>query len=420
MLNEYWFPLRPHAEQSALWRSSARFRAVIAGRGSGKTELARRFIVRNLPIRKKHPDPKYFYALPTFMQAKRVAWQRIKNLVPKHWLASPPSESELVIRTIFGSELYVVGMDKPQRIEGTQWDGGILDESSDQKPKIFDLTVRPALVERTGWCWRIGVPKRHGIGAADFYAFADRDDVEFFTWTSESILTPEEIADAQHTLSKDDYDEQFLAQRIKQRGLCFHAYDDMLNVRETVYDSTRPLIVGSDFNVDPMSWVIAQDNKQHNELYVHDELFIRNTNTQATLDALHSRFASHQGGWIFHGDATGAARKTSASKSDYLLIKGDERFKPKQVLYPRSNPYVVDRIASCNALMCNALNERRLFVHPRCKHLREDLVNRSWKPGLNEPADSGDIGHITDALGYIIYMRFPITLTTRKSEVISI
>ena len=47
-------------------------------------------------------------------------------------------------------------------------DGIVIDESCDQDPKLFDLSVSPALEHRKAFCRRIGVPKRAGHGAATF------------------------------------------------------------------------------------------------------------------------------------------------------------------------------------------------------------------------------------------------------------
>ena len=117
--------LRPHDQQKELWDSNARFKIVPAGRGSGKTELAKRMIVQALATPKEHPDPRYFYGAPTAKQAKRIAWNDIKRMTPKGWLASKDDirEGDMEIRTVFGSTLIIVGLDKPQRIEGVQWDG---------------------------------------------------------------------------------------------------------------------------------------------------------------------------------------------------------------------------------------------------------------------------------------------------------
>src|SRR3972149_4289987 len=186
LLPEAWRSLRYHEKQSALWRSRHRFIGVAAGRGSGKTEIARRKIVVSLAIKKLWPDPMYFYALPTYKQARRVAWRKILGLMPKDWIVEK-NETDMMIRTKFGSMLFVVGMDKPQRIEGDQWDGCIIDESSDQKPGSFALSILPALSHRKGWCWRIGVPKRVGIGASEFRKFCFEDADEYYTWSSEDI-----------------------------------------------------------------------------------------------------------------------------------------------------------------------------------------------------------------------------------------
>lgn len=284
-----WKPLRYHPIQTELWTCKRRFPLACAGRGSGKTELARRRVVRFLPVIKPWSDPMYFYALPTYAQAKRVAWEEIKKLIPQNWLAAEPSESKMMIKTIFGSTLYVLGLDKPQRIEGNQWDGGVVDECSDQRPGVFDKSIRPALSHRNGWCWRIGVPKRFGIGAAEFRINfhkaldpnADPDMISY-TWPSEDILPASEIESAKRNLSEDDYNEQYKASWVSVKGAVFHAFSKDHNVLDGEYRPTQTIIVGSDFNVDPMSWVLARVIP--NGLFIFDQIRKHNTNTIATLD----------------------------------------------------------------------------------------------------------------------------------------
>ena len=234
-----WEPLKHHDIQAQAWTTKARFALLAAGRGSGKTTLARRRCVRFLPVEKPWSDPKYFYGLPTRDQAKRVAWAQLQSLIPAPWIKRV-YESDLRIKTVFGSELFVVGLDKPQRIEGDQWDGGVVDEYADQRPGIFDRTIRPALTHRKGWFWGIGVPKRIGIGAVEFRErfgkWEKSDDPNFaaYTWSSEDILPPEECAQAREQLSADDYNEQFRGSFISLRGLVFHAFSSIFNVSSTL------------------------------------------------------------------------------------------------------------------------------------------------------------------------------------------
>lgn len=423
MLTDAWTPLRYHEAQSRAWRTTNRFVALACGRGSGKTELARRRVIRYLPVKKDWPDPLYFYALPTVSQAKRVAWDKLLQLIPPSWIAGNPHVSEMYIETIFGSKLYVVGMDKPERLEGVQWDGGIIDESSDVRPGAFNRSVVPALEHKNAWCWRIGVPKRYGIGAAEYKEFFDKGlsdpgaDTLSLSWPSEDILTPQQIKWAMENLDPADFDEQYRANWQSTGGTIFYNFEDA-NIDGSIgYMPNMPLVVGSDFNVDPMSWVVG--HRFNNELHIFDEIFLRNTNTPKTLDNLHERYGQHES-WEFYGDASGAARKTSAAKSDYLHIKGDERFKGASLYYPKKNPFIADRFAACNALFLSAAGKRRVKIHPRCVNLIKDLKYRAYKEGTREPDDHHDLGHMSDAFGYIVSRRFPLKINPHSKPNVSV
>jgi hypothetical protein len=321
----------------------------------------------------------------------------------------------------------VFGMDKPHRVEGDQYDGGVLDESSDQRPGSFDKSVRPALSWREGWCWRIGVPKRTGCGAQEFKKTCEKwaggEDTETFTWPSWDVMDPNEIASARDQLDPKDFNEQYGASWETVGGQVFYAFDSALNVGndETItYRRDLPLLVGCDFNVDPMAWVIAQAVGE--ELHVFDELFLRNTNTNASLAYLAKKYGEHAKEIRFYGDASGRARKTAASESDYVQIRNTRLFKgDTRVFFPMSNPHVCDRFAATNAMLLSASGKNRLRIHARCTNLLRDLEMRAFKQGSNEPDDHDDVGHITDAVGYLIYQLYPLRIAlTGAAPVVSL
>lgn len=420
-LTKAWTKLKYHAVQHALWHDPDPFKVVVAGRGSGKTEISRRFIVRMLPVIKPWEDPIYAYCLPTLPQAKRVAWEPLKKLVPAEWIKDI-SESDKVIETVFGSKLFLLGLDAPQRAEGVQWDGVIIDESSDVKPGTVDLSFLPALSHRNPFLWRIGVPKRYGIGGREFKKVYDEgllpgQEYKTYTWPSSDIIPPAALERARKVLTTEDFEEQYGAAWKAAGGAIYYAFSDEPggNVDGNItYNPDLPLIVGSDFNVNPMAWTLSQPVKVDGveELHTVDELFIRNTNTPKTLDHL-DEWAKKNGQpvkYAFIGDASARARKTSASSTDYLIIANDERFTPKKVLYPKANPPVTDRFASCNAMLCNAAGQRRAKIHPRCKYLIQDLKDSTYKEGTREPDKTGDVSHSTDGWGYVICRLYPIRL----------
>lgn len=428
MLTPYWKPYRYHALQSKLWRTTARFTVTVAGRGSGKTDMHRRKVVRLLPVRKSHGEGAiYCFCLPTYAQAKRLAWDKILELIPKDWIESA-NKSELCVKTIYGSTLYVVGMDKPARIEGMQVDGVVLDECSDQRPEAYTKTILPMLTHRRGWCARIGVPKRTGVGARAFKEAYDlgltpnEAGIESYTWPSSDILTPAELAAEIVQMSPKDAEEQFGGLWVDQEGQIFYAFKDKDvslggNLSNNcIYDQNEVIGVGSDFNVNPMAWILF--HYREGIMKVFDEIYIKNTNTAATLDELYRRHPIHKAGWHFFGDASAQNRHSSTSESDYVQIRNDGRFLKSRVSYPSANPALKDRFAATNALLCNALHIRRCFIHPKCTNLRSDLQARTYKEGTCElPPQEGEIGHISDALGYPIYRLAPMRAKTGMHKV---
>jgi hypothetical protein len=420
-----WTKLRPHAVQYRLWCCTSRFVGVPAGRRSGKTEIAKRRLVLALAQRKPWHDPRYFYGAPTRDQAKRIAWQDFLDLIPDDWIAGGKrgpgvSRGTLTIRTVFGSELHVVSLNRPQRLEGSAWDGGVLDEASDLRPDAFNLSIRPAISDRGGWIWRIGVPKRQGAGAAEYREFCQKcltgeyPDGRCFTWPSRDILPPEEVDHARQTLDPRDFREQYEASWETASGQIFHAFSLSCNVRPCPYRPQQAIVVGSDFNVDPMAWVLGHRFSDRLEWF--DEIFLHNSNTLQALNVLWQRYQDHGGGWEFYGDASASQRNTAAAASDYAQIANDERFRRcgRTMHYLRDNPRLEDRFSACNALLENAAGQRRMFIDPRCKNLLAELQQRSYRPGSRRPADSQQMGHITDALGYAVYYLFPIKLRQAK------
>ncbi len=422
-LPKTWKKYRYHPVQAALWeysQSKGRFAAIVAGRRSGKTDECRRICVAQLPIIKPWTNPLYFYVLPTFQQAKKVAWYPILDLIPKNWIPKNGiNRSELSITTIFGSKLYITGADKPERLEGVPADWVFIDESSDQRPGLYARTIVPMLAERDGKCYRLGVPKRNGIGRVEFRDFFNRgqqrlDGIASFHWKSADILTPEQIAEAKSQLDDTDFAEQFEASWQDIGSSVYYNFRNF-NIRDDVnYKPEHEIVVGCDFNVNPMCWSLSHfvDGK----LYTFDEIFLRDTNTPSALDFLYSKYRGHTAGWKFIGDATSKSRKTSSVRSDYLIIKNDSRFDTKKVLFPLKNPAVRDRYAAVNRAFKTADGTVRAYINVTCKRLINDLNTVSYQEGTTEieDYDGTDIGHMSDAYGYKVYRLMPIKLESES------
>ncbi|MBT3807652.1 MAG: hypothetical protein HOG03_24145, partial [Desulfobacula sp.] len=116
-----WYKLIDHDVQLALIRDNVRFKVIPAGRRSGKTCRFKRYVVKQAILNDGMP---YFAAAPTRDQAKRIFWDDLKLLSFSSLHERRPSETELTVYLNNGSSISVLGLDKPERIEGVFWAGG--------------------------------------------------------------------------------------------------------------------------------------------------------------------------------------------------------------------------------------------------------------------------------------------------------
>lgn len=434
-LPERWTPLRPHLEQSRYAHSTARFNVVPAGRRSGKTEILKRKVVR-AALRPPRIFPgRYFLGAPTYQQAKRIFWDDLKALVPRQFLAARPSESELFVEIRNGTRIYVIGMDKPARIEGSPWDGGGLDEYGNMKPEAWGSHVRPALADRNGWCDFTGVPEgRNHYYQLYLRALADKSgEWAAFTWKSADILPPTEIAAARLDLDPLVFAQEYEASFVTFEGRAYYNFSTEAHCAPLAYNPDAPLIVCLDFNISPGVAAIAQEQRLPRGgkvgTGVIGEVWIpAGSNTTRVCRKILQDWSSHRGPVHVYADATGGAGGSSAVEgSDLELVERHLRagFTGRPGFAERlsmrvgsSNPAERARVNAVNCRLLNGADEIHLMVDAqRAPHVVEDLDGVSLVVGGSGELDKDPkrfkfLTHISDALGYYIAERFPITTRT--------
>jgi hypothetical protein len=417
----------PKPEQVAFWKSTARYIACDCGRGSGKTEMSKHKMARAVCTKWGGDEKRLFlYGLPTHGQASAVAWNDFLNIIPGS-VISHISASGSYIETIFNNRLYIRGLHNSATAEGVQYTGVIFDEMSDMPPDLM-VSLLPAMGHKMRFCYCIGVPKRTGVGAAVYHELCDKwqelsktnPEYARFHWTSIGIMPPEKIEQAKQILDEKGFKEQYLASWETAAGMVYYSFNKSIHVTDnTPFDPNEPLIIGCDFNVNPMSWVVCQGKLNQNgmllgTLTVIDEIHVTDSNTPETLDILWSRYGGHKGGYIFFGDAAGRARNTATAVSDYVIIEDDRRYwapfsDRTACRFPYANPSVLDRVGSVNCLLKNAAGIVRVQINKKCTHLIKDLEWVSYCNGARD-IDKSDptLTHMSDALGYIIHQVAPI------------
>lgn len=429
VLTDRMYTLRFHPEQSRLWTHTARFRVVPAGRRSGKTELAKRFLVVKALEGTNFSDPRFFAAAPTRDQAKRIYWDDLKAMIPPEFIVKV-SESLLYIKLINNAEIWVIGMDKPQRIEGSPWDGGILDEYGNMKKGAWGENVRPSLSDRRGWCWLIGVPE----GRNHYYKTYKKANADTtgewatFHWISADILPEEEITAAKRDLDELTYKQEYEASFINFTGRAYYNFEEAVHVKRLLYSKIAPLGFCFDFNVAPGTASVVQEQPHPEGLRdsagnpiivsgVIGEVWIpRGSNTVRVCRRLIHDWGRHAGRIVCYGDATGGAKGSAKVKgSDWQLIKDTLRtnWPANRIGFkvPASNPRERDRVNAVNSRLTNVHGDHRLYVDPRCEHMIDDLdgvVLLEGGSGELDKSSDENLTHLSDGLGYYLWQEYPV------------
>jgi len=331
-----------------------------------------------------------------------------------------------VIRLVNAAEIHVIGMDKPERVEGSPWDGGVLDEYANMRQNAWMANVRPALSDRGGWCDFVGVPEGRNHFYELYRSAQERSGDEWatFHWVSADILPPEEVEAARRDLDPLTFQQEYEASFVNFLGQAYYCFNEQDHFDEVHYIPDVPLIFCFDFNVSPGVSVVCQE-QEHGDTperrgfrgtCVLDEVYIpRNSNTVAVCNRLIDKWADkHRGPVFVYGDATGGSRGTAQTEgSDWELV--EQVLRPHfdiRMRVPTYNPTERSRVNSVNSRFKSTSGDVRFKINPsKTPYLVRDLEGVRLLEGgsgeLDKRSDA-ELSHISDALGYYIVSEFPI------------
>jgi len=406
--------------QWTVFNNDSRFRILVAGRRFGKTYLALVELCRSAWAAGRL----VWYVAPTYKQAKRIAWKPLKQMTRPYW-ASKPNETDLRIELTTGGTICLRGADNYDSLRGDGLDFLILDEYASIAQQAWTEVLRPALADKQGRALFIGTPRGYDHLYDLYQAVQGQPHWTTFQFTTEQggNVPKAELESATHELDERTYRQEFQASfENLTSGIVYYAFDRAGNVRPVEYDRRLPLFWALDFNINPMCAVIGQ--RDNDWVYVLDEIVLSNSNTGAACEEFWERTTQ----WIarsylpiqveVYGDATGDARRSSASRTDWQLVREFlDRYRDRYRAafhVGSSNPAVRDRVNCVNAKLRNQAGDRRLLIDPRCKHLIQDFERVHWKTdpsgnAFNDIDKSDPVRtHTSDALGYMVAAQFPM------------
>lgn len=398
------------------WQKQARFRDAVCGRRFGKTYLGKAEMRRAARLAAQwgvSVEDEIWYAAPTFKQAKRVFWRRLKQAIPASWRAGKPNETECSITLKSGHIIRVVGLDSYDNLRGSGLFFVLIDEWADCPYEAWEEVLRPMLstckfvvngVQYVGGhSLRIGTPKGFNH-CYDSYLDGQGKEPDHMSWSYTTLdggnVPLEEIEAARRRMDPRTFRQEYLSSFESYQGVIYYCFDRRLNATTETIQLGEKLHIGMDFNVGKMAAVVLVER---NGLPLALDELMDVFDTPAMIEKIKTRFPGHQ--ICVYPDASGQNRKTdNASQSDLSLLRGAGF----TVVVDSTNPSVKDRINALNALLCNAYDQRRLLINiDKCPKLVLCLERQIYND-RGEPDKKADFDHGNDALGYYAAKRFPI------------
>lgn len=387
--------------QDAVANDTSRFRVVVAGRRFGKTHLS----IRELCWHARMPDKEVWYVAPTYKMARQIVWKKLKKkLQSLNWILKT-NETELSITLRNGSTISLKGADNYDSLRGVGLDFIVLDEFADIDPEAWYETLRPTLSDKQGRALFIGTPKGIGNWSYDIYQNSiDNTEWRSFQYTTldGGNVSPAEIESAKRDLDERTFRQEYMATFETFAGRIYYAFERAFNSKQFEHTQNLDVLyVGMDFNIDPMSAVVA--TRIGDTLHIIDEVRIFGSNTQEMCDELKQRFPKSRF-WVYP-DPAGNQRKTSAGGQTDITILRNAGFNVK---VPHNHTPVRDRINAVNSRLCDSTGVRHLFIDPKCKYTLEGLERQTYKEGSTQPDKDGGYDHMNDAIGYMVDYLFPV------------
>ena len=197
--------------QNEVWNSPARWKVVAAGRRTGKSRLAAYLLLYRALQAKKG---QVFYVAPTLGQARDIMWHTLLDV--GQGVISSSHINNLQVTTANGTIISLRSADRTDNLRGVSLAYCVLDEFASMSPDIWELILRPALVDIKGSGGLfIGTPQGRNHFHELYTMAMTTEDEEWagyhFTSYDNTLIDEKEINRAKQSMSSYAFRQEFMA-----------------------------------------------------------------------------------------------------------------------------------------------------------------------------------------------------------------
>ena len=384
--------------------SNKRFRVLVSGRRFGKTYLCITEMMKYASKVKQN----IWYVAPTFKMAREIVWSKLKEMLYAfNWIESINESNLSITIKKTGSKISLKGCENYDGLRGTGLNFLILDEFADIDEKAWTEVLRASISDTQGDVLMCGSPKGYGNWSYRMYLKGQGEDSEWdsfqFTTLQGGMVSADEIEQAKQDIDIRTFRQEFEGTFENYAGAVYYNFHPVESIVEKQIDWTKPLHIGMDFNVDPMSACVGQIEKD--KIYFVDEIVIYSSNTDEMVQEIRDRYGTKIPIFIYP-DPASKQRKTSAGGRTDLSILQNAGFKVK---VKNKHPAIRDRINAVNSKLKDSNGQRHIFVSQSCKTIVKGLQRQIYKENTNIPEKEEGFDHMNDAIGYMVDFLKPLT-----------
>ena len=255
--------------QKTVDSSEARYKVLVAGRRFGKTFLVRRTLAKWA----REPNRLIYAIYPTYRQGKQVLWSSLKNkMIDLKW-AKKINETDLSIQLVNGSTIAIRGADNYDALRGVKLQGAVFDEFSQVPFESWTSVILPAMADsKDSKAMFVGTPDGYNHFYDLFNKAKTEKDWEAFQFTTADggFVDPIEIENARSYMDEKTWEQEFFAKFVNYTGIVSTITDANI-VHKPEVQPQGQILVGVDFNLDPISCTVAVRTSQE-EVHVIDEI----------------------------------------------------------------------------------------------------------------------------------------------------
>jgi hypothetical protein len=193
------------------------------------------------------------------------------------------------------------------------------------------------------------------------------------------------------------------------QGTVYLCFDRKESVKPCPYNPALPVHIGMDFNVNPMSASVHQE-QPNGEIWCVGEFAVMSSNTHDLADRIIERYGresfdptkkdlSHI---TIYPDPAGTQQKTSAQGKTDISILREKGFR---VIHMNAHPTIRDRINYVNGWLLNGDRVRRYYVDPSCENVIQCFEQLIYDPNTGQPDKKSGADHMPDSVGYYLWTK---------------